>query len=157
MKSSSPAIPTKITPSPGSGPSFRDAPIATRLRAAARVRCPWWRGPEMAERWLAHGAFTHAPHAGLAVLKDCTYCHRADASNSATDIIMPAQASCILCHSSQGTAPSNCLACHSFHAPQTVVNQLKPMLQKAGVPPLAACPVSGGLSRFLVSDAHATH
>jgi len=78
--------------------------------------------PEMADRWLSHGAFTHAPHAGLAVLKDCTYCHRADASNSATDVIMPSQASCIMCHSAQGTAPSNCLACHSFHSPQTVVN-----------------------------------
>jgi hypothetical protein len=112
--------------------------------------------PEMADRWLAHGAFTHAPHVGLAVLTDCSYCHRADASNSATDIIMPTQASCVMCHNSQGTATSNCLACHSFHSPQTVVDLVKPMLQKAGVLPLADCPaMGGGLSRFLVSNAHA--
>jgi predicted CXXCH cytochrome family protein len=150
------ADPYKDHPITGQRPFFPGCAYCHDVTGSGAGEQPVIPPPQMAERWLAHGAFTHAPHVGLAALKDCTYCHRADASNSATDIMMPSQASCIMCHSSQGTAPSNCLACHSFHSPQTVVDIVKPMLQKAGAPPLADCPaVGGGLSRFLVSDAHA--
>jgi predicted CXXCH cytochrome family protein len=149
--------PYKDHPVTGQRPFFPGCAYCHEVTGGGEGEVPTVTAPRMAERWLAHGAFTHAPHVGLAVLKDCTYCHRADASTSATDIIMPTQASCIMCHSSQGAAPSNCLACHSFHAPRTVADQLKPMLRLTGASPLAACPASGGLSRFLVSDAHTTH
>jgi predicted CXXCH cytochrome family protein len=148
--------PYKDHPITGQRPFFPGCAYCHEVTVDSSGGDPIVTRPEMADRWLAHGAFTHAPHVGLPVLKDCSYCHRADASNSATDIIMPSQASCVMCHNSQGTAASNCLACHNFHSPQTVVNLVTPRLRKAGAPPLADCPaMDGGLSRFLVSNAHA--
>jgi hypothetical protein len=106
--------------------------------------------PEMAERWLAHGAFTHASHTFM----QCATCHKADESSLASDIIMPPQSSCITCHHSQGSAPSNCLACHTFHSPQTVVSAIK---AKWGLPSQmtqasASCPIVSPMSSFLVFE-----
>lgn len=147
--------PYKDHPVTGQRPFFPGCAYCHQVTGGSDGIEPAVARPEMADRWLAHGAFTHAPHVGLAPLKDCSYCHRAEASDSATDIIMPSQASCVKCHSSEGSAPSNCLACHSFHAPQTVANLVRPMLKQAGAPPLANCPAAAPLSRFLISDAGA--
>jgi hypothetical protein len=106
--------------------------------------------PQMADRWLAHGAFTHAKH----TMMSCVQCHKAEDSREATDVIMPSQASCVTCHRTEGSAPSNCLACHSFHSPQSVVKDVKEQLQKMNLPPTAACPAMGQMSSFLVSDRH---
>ena len=115
--------------------------------------------PQMVDRWLAHGAFTHAPHAFM----DCAQCHKADNSVQVTDILMPPQSSCVSCHHAQGSAPSNCLACHTFHSPQSAVKAVKATF---GLPPLAGCPATPSMpsvasvasappmSSFLISQAH---
>jgi hypothetical protein len=101
--------------------------------------------PQTADRWLAHGAFTHAKHTFMS----CVQCHAANESREASDIIMPPQVSCIACHRTNGTAPSNCLACHSFHSPQSVVKTVKALWD---FPKSADCPVTGQMSGFLVSE-----
>jgi len=106
--------------------------------------------PVMAERWLAHGAFTHAKH----VTMSCVQCHAAAESRQASDIMMPAQASCIACHRTGGTAPSNCLACHSFHSPQSVVKAVKAMWPLPQMQQTASCPAMGPLAGFLISEQH---
>jgi mono/diheme cytochrome c family protein len=107
--------------------------------------------PQFADRWLSHGAFTHAKH----VFMSCTQCHAAEQSGLVTDIMMPTQSSCTECHRAGGTAPSSCLACHSFHAPQSVHQQIEALLahpaQKQAANP------SPQLTRFLVSDASPNH
>jgi hypothetical protein len=100
--------------------------------------------PQMADRWLAHGAFTHAKHVSMS----CVACHDANNSRAVSDIIMPAKESCTACHRAQGIAPSNCLACHSFHSPQSVVKSIKAQWDFA---PMAACPQMTPLSSFLIS------
>jgi hypothetical protein len=101
--------------------------------------------PQMADRWLAHGAFTHAKHTSMS----CVQCHAASESRLASDIIMPPQVSCISCHRANGMAPSNCLACHSFHSPQSVVKTVKALWN---FPQSADCPATGQMSGFLVSE-----
>jgi len=101
--------------------------------------------PEMADRWLAHGAFTHAKHVSIS----CVACHDAENSREATDIIMPAKESCVACHRTGGVAPSNCLACHSFHSPRSVVDAVK---AKWNLPQMAGCPAMGELKSFLISE-----
>jgi hypothetical protein len=104
--------------------------------------------PRMADRWLAHGPFTHAKHTSMS----CVACHAAEQSGEASDIIMPPKASCVSCHRAQGIAPSNCLACHGFHSPQSVVKSVK---AQWNLPQMAGCPEfgePGNLSRFLISE-----
>jgi len=95
--------------------------------------------PVMATRWLAHGAFTHAKHTFMS----CIACHDAADNRDATQIMMPAKVSCTACHRDQGSAPSSCLACHTFHAPQQVVK---------GIMGINGMRDSGMLSAFLVSQ-----
>jgi hypothetical protein len=104
--------------------------------------------PTMAERWLAHGAFTHSKHTFMS----CVACHDAEQSRVASDILMPAKASCVSCHRPQGIGPSNCLACHSFHSPQLVVKAVKaqwPLVAAGSCPEMEA---PGNLTKFLISE-----
>jgi mono/diheme cytochrome c family protein len=86
--------------------------------------------PTMADRWLAHGAFTHARHEFMS----CVSCHDAMDNREAGQIMMPAKVSCAECHREQGSAPSSCLTCHSFHAPRQTVDMMR----------------ATGLARFLI-------
>jgi predicted CXXCH cytochrome family protein len=72
--------------------------------------------PEMPDRWLPRAHFTHAKHATMA----CAKCHNAAASADTADIIMPAKATCVECHSAKGKVSSDCASCHSYHAPQQI-------------------------------------
>jgi hypothetical protein len=77
--------------------------------------------PVMAERWLAHGRFTHAKHSAVA----CNDCHHASVSTSTADILMPTKASCVQCHNQQSGIVSECITCHTFHAPSTARQSLQ--------------------------------
>jgi hypothetical protein len=99
--------------------------------------------PNMAERWVQRGPFTHLPHTHM----DCVDCHQdAHTSKLTSDILMPPQKLCAECHRSSST-PSpvpvavpksppatinekltadqrrvgdikwDCQSCHVFHAP----------------------------------------
>jgi hypothetical protein len=76
--------------------------------------------PILVERWLPHAHFNHAKHASI----KCNDCHQATQSRETSDILMPAKASCIGCHSPQGKIVAECVTCHTYHAPpQVATNQ----------------------------------
>jgi hypothetical protein len=76
--------------------------------------------PFLADRWMTHAHFSHAKHANVS----CDDCHHATASGQTSDVLMPAKASCVTCHSPQGKAVADCVTCHIYHAPpQSTVNQ----------------------------------
>ena len=68
--------------------------------------------PVLIERWLTHGTFDHAQHRA----SRCTDCHAASASRDTADIILPTQASCVVCHSPGKRARADCTTCHRYHA-----------------------------------------
>jgi hypothetical protein len=77
-------------------------------------------------RYLLHGWFDHGAHRivqrpgqpradGPAA---CLTCHRANASNSAGDLLLPDVASCRACHGGERSGlpvPSTCAMCHDYH------------------------------------------
>jgi hypothetical protein len=72
--------------------------------------------PVMPERWLTHAKFSHAKHASIA----CTRCHDTLHSTATADILLPARATCVICHSPQGGVADTCAECHNYHQPQPV-------------------------------------
>lgn len=67
-------------------------------------------------RYMRRGWFDHAPHAN----EDCTECHAAERSESASDILIPGIATCRECHGGEDAhgdlVPSTCALCHNYHA-----------------------------------------
>ena len=66
--------------------------------------------------WLPKSSFSHAQHKDAA----CTSCHNAEASRSASDILIPDIETCRTCHAGaqarQDKIVSRCDSCHGFHA-----------------------------------------
>lgn len=71
--------------------------------------------PVFFDRWLAHGEFNHAKHAGVA----CAQCHPAATSKDTADIILPTKNSCVTCHSPRGGVADSCATCHVYHRRNT--------------------------------------
>ena len=69
--------------------------------------------PLMLGRWLTQAKFDHAKHANIS----CAQCHDAVHSRDTADILLPAQETCVACHSPQGGVASSCTQCHSYHQP----------------------------------------
>lgn len=65
-------------------------------------------------QWLPLAQFDHSSHR----TQDCRDCHKAEDSDHAKDILMPALADCKECHS-QPKLASDCIDCHKFHLPDT--------------------------------------
>ncbi|MBC7987146.1 MAG: cytochrome c3 family protein [Sphingomonadaceae bacterium] len=67
-------------------------------------------------RYMRRGWFDHAAH----VNEDCTECHAAERSESASDILIPGIATCRDCHGGEDAhgdlVPSTCALCHNYHA-----------------------------------------
>jgi predicted CXXCH cytochrome family protein len=82
--------------------------VTPRANAAPRVTVP-----AIPDRWMLHARFNHAKHTPMA----CTACHAAAKSRSTSDIIMPSQRTCVVCHSPKGGVRDNCTACHGYHNP----------------------------------------
>ena len=66
-------------------------------------------------RYMAQGWFDHAAHKQT----QCTACHTAPTSTTATDVLLPKLAECRTCHlgedAPKGKVPSSCAMCHSYH------------------------------------------
>ena len=65
-------------------------------------------------RYMQHGWFDHKAHK----TETCESCHKAGASNSANDLLLPNLASCRTCHggeSAGGKVQSSCAMCHDYH------------------------------------------
>ena len=68
--------------------------------------------PLLIDRWMTHAHFSHAKHASV----KCDDCHHATQSRDTSDLLMPAKASCVTCHSPQGKVVAECVTCHTYHA-----------------------------------------
>jgi hypothetical protein len=77
--------------------------------------------PVIPDRWLIRGQFDHSKHFKIA----CAQCHDAVHSRDTADVLLPAKASCVECHSPKGGVASNCSTCHSYHTPQKQTVALK--------------------------------
>ncbi len=86
-------------------------------------------------RYMLHGWFDHRAHQvvqrpGQRQLEGsaaCVSCHRADASNDSTDLLLPDLASCRACHggeSSRLPVESSCAMCHVYHMDEGVPARL---------------------------------
>lgn len=71
------------------------------------------------DRFLASGFFSHEAHKK----EECTDCHTADTSKTASDLLIPDLKSCRDCHlgatavKTKKIVPSSCAMCHSYHVP----------------------------------------
>jgi hypothetical protein len=100
-------------------PALSPAAASSALEALAGpcVKCHVLDGARLApvaaaERVFRRAIFTHQPHVPQA---DCVSCHRGvTASKLATDLIVPAIATCQSCHI-PSKARSDCAACHTYH------------------------------------------
>jgi hypothetical protein len=76
--------------------------------------------PVLVDRWLPQAKFDHAkhqvdPHSQQPL--DCNSCHHALQSRETSDLLMPALANCVSCHSPAGKVMAECITCHTYHAP----------------------------------------
>jgi predicted CXXCH cytochrome family protein len=72
--------------------------------------------PRIPDRWMPHGVFDHGAHRDV----ECADCHKAEASNSNKDVLLPGIATCRDCHGGEratAAIPSACVMCHAFHNP----------------------------------------
>ncbi len=76
--------------------------------------------PAIPDRWLDRSHYSHAAHSMLS----CDQCHDARTSSATSDILLPGIDSCRQCHqpasAGSGGAPTECVLCHSYHAPAPV-------------------------------------
>jgi hypothetical protein len=102
-------------------------------------------------RYMHKGWFDHKAHE----TETCGSCHKAPASASATDLLLPDLASCRTCHGGEGSSkavPSSCAMCHDYHmdsgAPSFLIRQKvrgKEQDSIAGADPrIASTPQRGG-------------
>jgi hypothetical protein len=79
--------------------------------------------PVLVDRWMPQARFNHAKHQVDPITHeklDCNRCHRAMVSRETSDLLMPAKADCVTCHSPQGKVVSECITCHEYHAPPQI-------------------------------------
>ena len=79
--------------------------------------------PVLVDRWMPQAGFNHAKHQVDPITHeklDCNQCHRAVVSRETSDLLMPAKADCVTCHSPKGKVVSECITCHKYHAPPQV-------------------------------------
>jgi hypothetical protein len=76
--------------------------------------------PILIDRWLPQASFDHAKHRvdpRTQQALDCNRCHQVLQSHETSDVLMPAKASCVTCHSPTGKVVAECITCHLYHAP----------------------------------------
>lgn len=70
---------------------------------------------QFSERYFVNGWFDHKEHEE----EECSTCHKAETSDSATDLLMPGIKICRDCHlgedAQQAEVPSSCAMCHAYH------------------------------------------
>ena len=105
----------------------RQAPAAVRANFAGCAFChevkagaggaPVVTKPILVDRWMPQTNFNHAKHSSV----KCDDCHHASQSRETPEVLMPVKADCAVCHSPKGKAVSECITCHTYHAPPQVV------------------------------------
>ena len=102
--------------------------------AAATFGAPTIIKPVLVDRWMVLSDFDHAKHVAVKGVQ-CETCHAAARSSSkSSDILLPAKASCVKCHSPHAEpglkTAAECITCHKYHAPIEAIT--------AGTPPTTA-------------------
>ena len=93
--------------------SFYGCAFCHQVTAVANT-APAVTKPILIDRWMTHAQFNHAKHTSV----KCDKCHGASQSRETSDVLMPARASCLECHSPKGKkVASDCITCHTYHAP----------------------------------------
>jgi hypothetical protein len=69
--------------------------------------------PILVDRWMPQAHFNHARHTSVR----CDDCHHARQSRETSDALMPAKANCVVCHKPSAKIASDCITCHTYHAP----------------------------------------
>jgi hypothetical protein len=82
-------------------------------------RTPLVTKPYLVDRWMPQANFNHAKHASVS----CEQCHdQARQSRETSQVLMPNKAKCVACHSPETKkVSSDCITCHTYHAPGTEV------------------------------------
>lgn len=77
----------------------------------------------LVSRYMPQGWFDHKAHAQ----EKCTSCHKAGASSSSSDVLLPGIAQCRTCHLGEDAhsapVPSGCTMCHTYHPGQAVTRR----------------------------------
>ncbi len=96
------------------------------------------------DRFLSSGYFNHDAHKK----QECSNCHAAGTSKSASDLLMPDLKSCRDCHlgatavKTKKIVPSDCAMCHAYHVPAGQWQGLKQ--QQGSAPHYRPAPLAAG-------------
>jgi predicted CXXCH cytochrome family protein len=104
---------------PRSRASFYGCAFCHKVKPVANA-APIVTKPVLVDRWMPQAKFNHAKHRtdpNTQKPLDCDVCHHARQSRETSDVLMPARATCMGCHSPQGKVAADCIVCHTFHAP----------------------------------------
>lgn len=99
--------------------NFAGCAFCHEVKAAGNA-APLITRPFLVDRWMPQVRFNHVKHEVDPVTHerlDCNRCHRAKVSRDSSDLLMPAKADCVSCHSPKGKVVSECITCHKYHAP----------------------------------------
>lgn len=93
-----------------------------RMEATAPID-RWFVHPvRLTTDWYSQSRFDHRSHLSLGGRSGdgvCLDCHAATESESATDVLIPAQDNCLQCHdAAQQSVAVDCVGCHVFHREQ---------------------------------------
>ena len=81
------------------------------------------------DRYMSRAWFDHRDHDTK--VTDCATCHKAEASDRASDLLLPGIAVCRDCHvgahAEDGKLASPCSSCHSYHESPGAPRVLKPV------------------------------
>jgi hypothetical protein len=78
---------------------------------------PFIAKPVFVDRWMVRSDFNHATHR----MVKCDDCHHARRSRLTSDVLMPGISSCVTCHSPKGKVAAECITCHNYHAPASLI------------------------------------
>lgn len=67
--------------------------------------------PAIPARWFDQGRFDHSKHRTVS----CERCHEVRQSKDTGDVLLPAKATCVTCHSPAGGVADSCAMCHGYH------------------------------------------
>jgi hypothetical protein len=104
------------------GASFYGCAFCHEVKPVANAT-PVITKPILIDRWMPQARFDHSKHRTDPTTQqplDCNMCHHATQSRDTSDILMPARANCVSCHSPQGKVAAECITCHTYHAPSEV-------------------------------------
>lgn len=97
--------------------NFAGCAFCHEVKAAA-AGAPMVTKPILIDRWMPQAHFNHAKHTSV----KCDDCHHASQSRETSEVLMPAKASCVVCHNPKAKVASDCVTCHTYHAPGRAVN-----------------------------------